>query len=166
MEKTLETIKCNLEKEIKRCAGFSIGERSVHYGNDLIHYWTSVNQACEDLKMGSPHMTKHLTEEDAMEWNSHMVNQDGTTGPHWSTEETNELARALGVEFTHISPWCWNVCCNMMYSDYFNVAMEFNTNTPSWYGQLARDFLFDPDGLPPKTKLCSYFRNLVKPAWK
>lgn len=45
---------------------------------------------------------REMTRDDAEAWAAHMVNEDGTTGPHWPMEQTTALAEAwacLGIRF-------------------------------------------------------------------
>ena len=51
---------------------------------------------------------------------------------------------------------------NMMYSDYEYTADRYGVNTPDFYAELAKDFLFDKDGPGPKKNLRAYFFNIVK----
>ena len=54
-----------------------------------------------------------------------------------------------------------NATMNMMYSDYYNTAMKFGVCTPEFFGELAKEFLFDMDGPAPKEKLAAYYRGIV-----
>ena len=72
------------------------------------------------------------------------------------------VAAAMDVRFEHISAWCWNATMNMMYSDYYNTAMKFGVCTPEFFGELAKEFLFDKDGPEPKEKLAAYYRGIVE----
>ena len=97
-----------------------------------------------------------------MHWYSKMENDDGTTGGHWTLDQTNAVAAAMDVRFEHISAWCWNATMNMMYSDYYNTAMKFGVCTPEFFGEIAKEFLFDKDGPDPKEKLAAYYHSIVK----
>lgn len=75
----------------------------------------------------------HLTEEQAHTWVEHMENKDGTKGPHWTMDQTNQHAgRHNHADFYAV--------LNMMYSDYYNT--KFDTAT---YIELANDWLQDSD---------------------
>ena len=50
---------------------------------------------------------------------------------------------------------------NMMFSDYYNTAMKFGVATPEFFGELAKEFLFDKDGPDPKEKLSAYYYSIV-----
>ena len=91
-----------------------------------------------------------------------MRNTDGSTGAHWSMEQTTSLAESLGVSRDEVSPWCWWIAVNMMYSDYFGVASHFGVATPEFFAELARAFLLDEDGPGPKPKMSAYYCGIVK----
>ena len=57
---------------------------------------------------------REMTKADAEAWAAHMVNEDGTTGPHWPMEQTTALAESMGLSWDQISPWCWWITMNMM----------------------------------------------------
>ncbi len=171
MEHKIRDFNEKLLHEIAECANRPICQNSLHLIREMEKTWLLTNMMLEELTSGRAIMShtheipKHMTEEQAAEWNAHMVNQDGSAGGHWTIEQTSALAASLGVEFTHISPWCWNVTCNMMYSDYCSVAQTFGTDVPNWYGSMAKAFLFDPDGLPPKEKLAAFYNHVARPSW-
>ena len=91
-----------------------------------------------------------------------MRNADGTTGPHWSMDQTSAIADGMGVQETDIPRWAWGVTMNMMYSDYYHVAVEFGLNRPEFYAALAKAFLLDKDGPGPERKLMEYYEHVVK----
>ena len=86
----------------------------------------------------------------------------GSTGAHWSMEQTSSLAESLGVSRDGVSPWCWWIAVNMMYSDYYGVASHFGVATPEFFAELARAFLLDEDGPGPKPKMSAYYCGIVK----
>ena len=105
---------------------------------------------------------RELTKADAEAWADHMENEDGTTGPHWPMEQTTALAESMGLSWDKISPWCWWITMNMMYSDYGNVAIHYGVSTAEFFAELAQAFLFDKDGPGPKEKLAAYYHGIVK----
>jgi hypothetical protein len=76
---------------------------------------------------------EHLSKEMAHEWVSYMKNKDGTTGEHWSYDQTSSYASGYDKNDFY-------AVVNMMYSDYYNP--KFDTNT---YITLAKDWLSDSD---------------------
>lgn len=116
--------------------------------------------------MGGDHFREptkmmNFTHEDAEAWAAKMQNADGTTGPHWTMEQTSAVADASGAGHD-IPHWVFSVTMNMMYSDYYEVARKFGVNVPEFYAELARAFLMDKDGPGPEEKLCAYYRCIVK----
>nr|DAL06296.1 MAG TPA: hypothetical protein [Caudoviricetes sp.] len=114
--------------------------------------WTGNNHARLDSQ---------ITNADAMRWEKRMQNADGTTGPHWTMEQTTAVAESQGIQETDIPRWAWGVALNMMYSDYLPVAEEYGLNRPDFYAALAKAFLLDKDGPGPEEKLCAYFTHVV-----
>lgn len=102
-----------------------------------------------------------FSREDAMRWAEHMQNADGSTGPHWTMEQTSAVADASGIG-RDVPRWAWGVAMNMMYSDYYGVAVDFGVNRPEFYAALAEAFLMDKDGPGPEAKLCAYYRGIVR----
>lgn len=99
--------------------------------------------------------------EDAERWARHMENADGTTGAHWTMEQTTALADSMGIS-REIPRWAWGVAMNMMYSDYFDVAMKYGQNRPEFYADLARAFLLDKDAPSPTKKLMAYYEHIAR----
>ena len=102
-----------------------------------------------------------MSREDAEEWAAKMENADGSTGPHWTMEQTSAVADARGIG-RDVPRWAWGVAMNMMYSDYYGVAVDFGVNRPEFYAALAEAFLMDKDGPGPEAKLCAYYRGIVR----
>ena len=96
----------------------------------------------------------------AMHWMERMENADGSTGPHWTMDQTTAVADSLGIR--EIRPWAWGVAMNMMYSDYYPVAVEFGINRPDFYAALAKAFLLDKDGPGAEEKLLRYYTHVVR----
>ena len=103
-----------------------------------------------------------MTRDDAEAWAAHMVNEDGTTGPRWPMEQTTALAESMGLSWNKISPWCWWVTMNMMYSDYSGVAEKYGVSIAEFYADMARAFLMDKDGPEAKKKLGAYYHGIVE----
>lgn len=100
--------------------------------------------------------------ETAMQWAERMQNADGSTGPHWTMEQTTAVAESMGIQEPVVPRWAWGVTMNMMYSDYYPVAVEFGLNRPEFYAALAKAFLLDKDGPGPERKLMKYYEHVVK----
>ena len=93
---------------------------------------------------------------------ANMQNVDGTAGPHWTMEQTTAVAESMGIQAPAVPRWAWGVTMNMMYSDYYPVAVEFGLNRPEFYAALAKAFLLDKDGPGPEQKLMAYYEHIAK----
>lgn len=102
----------------------------------------------------------NLDRETAVRWMERMENADGSTGPHWTMEQAAAVADSLGIH--GVAPWAWGAAMNMMYSDYYPVAVDFGLNRPDFYAALAKAFLLDKDGPGPEEKLLRYYEYVVK----
>lgn len=106
--------------------------------------------------------TATFDRETAMQWAANMQNADGTAGPHWTMEQTTAVAESMGIQAPAVPRWAWGVTMNMMYSDYYPVAVEFGLNRPEFYAALAKAFLLDKDGPGPEQKLMEYYDHIAK----
>lgn len=97
-------------------------------------------------------------------WVNRMENADGSTGAHWSKDQTSAVGRSYGIDFSgDISAECWYTSLNLMYSDYYPTAVKFGVDRPEFYASLAKDFLCDPDAPGgAKHKLEGYYRGVVE----
>ena len=122
---------------------------------------------CALHKLGDDHFREstkmmEFTEADAKAWTARMKNTDGSTGPHWTMEQTTAVAESMGIQALVVPRWAWGVTMNMMYSDYYPVAVEFGLNRPEFYAALAKAFLLDKDGPGPEQKLMAYYEHIAK----
>ena len=98
-----------------------------------------------------------MTKDTAMEWVKRMKNEDGTTGPHWTMEQTRQVMDQYNIQCDEIE---FFVAMNMMYSDYCKVAKKHNCSTIEFYTGMAKAFLDDKDAYPEK--LVRYYECIVK----
>ena len=89
----------------------------------------------------------HLSKELAHKWVSQMENKDGTTGEHWSYEQTSQYAGNYDKND-------WYAIMNMMYSDHYNTRFDVAT-----YVELAKDWFVDKDAENGKT--LNYYLHVV-----
>lgn len=100
-----------------------------------------------------------LTRDMAMEWTRQMQNADGTTGPHWTMEKTEEARAQRGFSCEPLAFW---VAMNMIYSDYSMVAERVGANTMDFYVYMAKAFLEDKDARNQGgEKLARYYEYVV-----
>ena len=105
---------------------------------------------------------REMTKADAEAWADHMVNEDGTTGPHWGVDQTTAIAESMGMTWEKVSRPCWWITMNMMYSDYSSVAEKYGVSIAEFYADMARAFLMDKDGPEAKKKLGAYYHGIVE----
>lgn len=89
----------------------------------------------------------HLTLEDAKRWTSKMQNADGTTGSHWTPDQTSAVMSQRGLSYDKAD---FYAAMNMMYSDYCLIAKSYGIDTANFYADLAAAFLTDKDAAPGK----------------
>ena len=153
MKDHLKAYKEKLEKGLCEYMDMAANERTAGAVHQMFKALRDVER-----RMGG---AAPLTMQDAEKWASYMVNDDGSTGAHWTMDQTTAVAEANGVKFEHISEWCWWITMNMMYSDYSAVADKYGIGTAEFYADMAKAFLFDKDGPGPREKLSAYYRGIV-----
>ena len=105
---------------------------------------------------------ERLTDDELRAWLQHMDNADGSTGQHWTKDQTASIAAAIGVPFDHVTAEEFCAAMNMMYSDYYSVGVKYGVDRTEFYADLAKAFLFDKDGPAPSEKLAEYYHEVVK----
>lgn len=87
-----------------------------------------------------------------------MINVDGTTGPHWTIEQTEQVRNQRGIQWGKIEFWA---AMNMIYSDYSEVFRVYGVRDKIFlYADMAYAFLSDSDSV--ENKATAYFENVVK----
>ena len=120
-------------------------------------------QAGETLTFPGHHMMHkgkggQLDKETAESWVENMKNEDGTKGPHWTMEQTEQVRRQKNLSCDPVEFW---VAMNAAYSDLCKVAKKHNVNTVDYYVDYVKAFWFnDEDAVPHK--LMAYYENIVK----
>lgn len=107
--------------------------------------------------MESSKMLPKFNREMALEWTGSMENSDGTSGPHWSMEQTNRVMSQKGIQCDPLEFWA---VMNAIYSDDSAVAKKHNVNTIDYYVDRAKAWLEDKDAV--KNKASAYFTYIVK----
>lgn len=157
MKEHITNYKRQLEREIM---DFMAGPASAHAVR-AIEMLTECWKHLDDMGACLCHSGDFSTA-DAKEWVERMINDDGTTGAHWTVAQTTPLAATAGVTLGTISEAAWNAAMNMMYSDYCAVATKYNANKPEFYADMAKAFLCDKDAPSPMEKLAAYYHGIVK----
>ena len=86
-----------------------------HRGMDEMAYRGGERMSGHGSGSGGRPFTQGL----AQEWVQRMKNADGTTGPHWTMEKTEEARAQRGINCDPLEDW---VARDMIYSDYAKVA--------------------------------------------
>lgn len=106
---------------------------------------------------GSEYTDDEFSHEEAMAWVNGMKNADGSTGPHWSMEQAEQIMREQKIQLDELE---FFVTLNMMYSDYCKVAKKLGVSTTEFYACMAKAFLEDKDAV--SDKLSRYYEYIVK----
>ena len=101
---------------------------------------------------------ERLDKETAEEWVENMKNEDGTKGPHWTMEQTEQVRRQKGLDHDPLEFW---VAMNAAYSDLCKVAKKHNVNTVDYYVDYVKAFWFNDQDAEPH-KLSAYYESVVK----
>lgn len=144
----IKAYKERLCEDFRSCLTGPITLGNIKIVKTLMDQICSVDQFSE--KIG-------LTLHDAKEWSEGMVNEDGTTGPHWTLEETTAIDHSENID-----DLCWWIAMNMMYSDYCKTATKFNIAPAEFCASLSKAFLEDKDAECGETKLARYYYGIVK----
>ena len=86
---------------------------------------------------------KHFNDTLAKKAVDEMTNIDGTTGEHWSMQQTNSLLASQNLNYNKAD---FYYVVNMLYSDFSEVL----GNDASMYLKMARAYLDDPDASKDK----------------
>lgn len=156
MKDKIKAYKEKLESAISEYMASPSTERTYQAVHGMVDCWEAIDSMEQCLCRAGK-----FTRDDAEAWNAKMLNDDGTTGGHWTIAQTTAVAQSIGVKFDHISDYCWNVAMNMMYSDYCTVANKYNVGTPEFYACMAKAFLFDKDAKSPNAKMAAYYFGIV-----
>lgn len=93
----------------------------------------------------------------AHEWVQKMKNADGSTGEHWTYEQTTQVMKQRNMD---CDPAEFYAIINAMWSDYGKVAEKYGINTVDFWAEMAKAFLMDKDAMPDKAAL--YYECIVK----
>lgn len=99
-----------------------------------------------------------LNREMAERWVRGMKNADGSTGAHWTMEQTSAIMERHGLRCNPVKFW---VAMNAVYSDLGEVAEKHGVGNDEFYADMAKSFwLCDKDAV--EDKLAAYYENVVK----
>lgn len=122
------------------------------HANEFEHKTNNYSMGHANSDMDDP-MTRDL----AASWTKKMKNADGSTGPHWTMDQANQIMEQMKIQCDEVE---FFVVLNMMYSDYCKVAKRYNCSTVEFYASMAKAFLNDEDAQP--NKLMKYYECIVE----
>lgn len=113
----------------------------------------------DEMDYDDRHKAK-LNDYNPWEWAKDMKNMDGSSGAHWSMEDTETVRKTRNIN--DCKPEDFWISMNMMYSDYQGVAKKYGIDKPEFYADMARGFLMDKDSKQGREKLEAYYEYVVK----
>ena len=161
MKKHLKEYTDHLEATIGEYMERPVSERSAEAVDSMTECWKHLKEA--EKMIAECGTYADFTAEDAEAWAKKLVNDDEnrTTGPHWTIDQTTKVAERNNVYFEHITKHDFWITMNMMYSDYSSVADKYGVNTADFFADMSKAFLFDKDGPKPEEKLAAYYHGIV-----
>ena len=127
-------------------------------GNEKVmkNFFMEVIKSIENMKENNKHayysayftvhesiFGKHFNEDLAEKVVSDMENADGTSGEHWTLQQTTSLLTSNGADY---NKYDFYYVMNMLYSDFCEVA----GNDANTYFKMARAYIDDPDASDDK----------------
>lgn len=142
-----------------RMIGFSGGEVQNNYRMDATHHSRDeMEHRTSTKKPGySSSDVQPLTREKAQKWVKMMKNADGSTGEHWTYDQTTQVMKQRNID---CEPAEFYAVMNMLWSDYGKVAEKFGVSNVEYWAELSKAFLMDKDAA--EDKLALYYECIVK----
>lgn len=126
-------------------------DAEYHRMNEMGH------RSSNPMMGGARSNVRKFDKETAEEWTAAMENDDGTKGPHWSMEQTKQVAKQRNIDCDSNE---FYTAMNYMYSDFCKVAKKHNVNSVDFYADMAKAFLSDKDAVD--NKLALYYEYIVE----
>lgn len=101
-----------------------------------------------------------LTRDKAMEWVQGMQGEGGSDGETWTFEEIEEIAKKNGIPKQEKKLVELYAVMNMLASDYYTVAEEFDVLNDEFFVCMAKAFINDKDAVPDKVAM--YYECIAK----
>lgn len=136
-----------------------MNNRSMHMGGG--------HQGHQQMMMGG--MKQHgmpegyvppLTREKAQMWVEQMQGEGGSDGETWTFEEIEQIAQKHGIPKQEKKLVELYAVMNMLASDYYKVAEEFDVLEDEFFVCMAKAFINDKDAV--KDKVAAYYEYIVK----
>ena len=132
--------------EARRMIGF--GNAEANYKGPLRGDEFEHRKSHRDRGYSASTVYMPITEALAEEWVHRMHNADGSTGPRWTREETDELMRKKGMDCDPLIFW---VCMNAEYSDRCEVYKKYGVDSLNFYADCVKAFwMNDEDAVDDK----------------
>ena len=134
------------------------GMENVYYMDGEYRNKEDVTRRGHSMQNAQMHTSDKLTKAMADEWMEGLKNEDGTSGPHWTMEQTKQVMAQKGVS---MEPVEFYAAINAIYSDFSKVFKKHGVGDKiDFYVDMAKAFAEDKDAQPDK--LARYFQYVVK----
>lgn len=142
-----------------RMIGFAGGEMRSNYRMDASHHNRDEMEHRHSMKKPgySNSDAEPMTKEKAQQWIRKMKHADGSSGEHWSFDQTSQVMKQRNID---CDPVEFYATMNMLWSDYSRVADRFGVSSLDYWAELAKAFLMDKDAV--EDKLAMYYACIVK----
>lgn len=113
-----------------------------------------------------PHdIPKKLTKQQYEEWMKGLINVDGSTGPHWTKDQTKQIQQKKGL--TDIDETAFWAAMNASYSDLCEFFAKHGLNQPEIYADYVTVYWFEDEdavggGEGNQEKLSAYYTAVVE----
>lgn len=133
------------------------GSRMIGFAGDGAADTRSVSTMDHYGKKTQGHNLEAMDKQKAREWISSLENSDGSSGEHWSFEQTHQAMKQRNI---NCDPVEFYATINMLWSDYGSVAKKYGVDNVDFWSELAKSFLEDKDA--EAGKLMLYYDCIVK----
>lgn len=125
---------------------------ATHHNRDEMEHRTSTRKPGYSNSEVQP-----MTKEKAQHWIRSLKNADGSTGEHWTYDQTSQVMKQRNID---CDPVEFYATMNMLWSDYGRVAEKFGVSNVEYWAELSKAFLTDKDAI--EDKLSIYYDCIVK----
>lgn len=148
-----------LTLKIVECLSQPMDESTATKLNTYNSAYNAVCQWSEEPKPAKKDVSdKTFTLDVAEEWASKLQNEDGSSGPHWTIEQTKRIMAQRNLSIDPAEFW---MAINLIYSDFSPVAKKHGVGgNLDFYVDMAKAFLEDKDAGP--NKIARYYECVVK----
>lgn len=101
--------------------------------------------------------TESFTRQTADEWMSCIKNSDGSTGPHWTYDQSKQVMEQRKI---NCDPAQFYAALNAVYSDFGAVAKKHGVSNIEFFADLAKAWIEDKDAVPDKA--AAYYAHIVE----